>query len=112
LLNSRGGKSSKFFPFSCRSKKGRLCLFSPGEDLLMKTSIRGHLLFAAALGMGLLAASGCQTWVPAAGMTLPSGRYLKHPPQYIPPDEDFPLTNEEASMEEAAAPGPGGGVAP
>ncbi len=37
----------------------------------------------------LAAATGCQTWV--AGMTLPTGFYLQHPPQYIPPSPPFPL---------------------
>lgn len=53
----------------------------------------------ATLGFGLLSTVGCQTWVPAAGLTLPSGRYLQHPPQYIPPSPDFPLTRELAAME-------------
>ena len=50
--------------------------------------------------MGL--ASGCQTWVPEAGLTLPSQDYLKHPPQYIPPSPPFPLTRELNSLEKAA----------
>ena len=28
---------------------------------------------------------GMQSWVPEAGMTLPSANYLRHPPQYAPP---------------------------
>jgi hypothetical protein len=40
---------------------------------------------------------GCQTWT--AGMTLPSGQYVQHPPQYIPPSPAFPLTRELASQE-------------
>ncbi len=59
-----------------------------------------------------LASVGCQTNI--AGMTLPSGRYLDHPPQYFPPDPDFPLTRELATQEQmarqvgnAAAPVPG-----
>lgn len=57
------------------------------------------------LGLGLLLATlvGCQTWVPEAGLTLPSGRYLEHPPQYIPPSPPFPLPRELASQEAAAA---------
>jgi hypothetical protein len=39
----------------------------------------------------------------AAGMTLPSSRYLEHPPQYIPPSPPFPLPRELASQEAAAA---------
>ena len=77
----------------------------------MKKAFRWQKLLAAFLGIGFLATTGCQTWVPAAGMTLPSGRYLKHPPQYIPPDPEFPLTNEAVAMDEANAAAPGGGVA-
>ena len=51
----------------------------------------------AGLGLALLALSGCQTW--QAGMTLPSGRYLEHPPQYIPPSPPFPLPRELAAIE-------------
>lgn len=65
----------------------------------------------AGLGLALLALSGCQTW--QAGMTLPSGRYLEHPPQYIPPSPPFPLPRELASQEAAAAAALGGpGPAP
>jgi hypothetical protein len=38
-----------------------------------------------------------------AGLTLPSGQYLKHFPTYFPPSPQFPLPREEASLEEAAA---------
>jgi hypothetical protein len=68
------------------------------------------------LSLGLGLASGCQTWVSEAGVTLPSPHYLRHPPQYIPPSGPFPLTNELKSMEDAReqlqapqqAPGAGG----
>jgi hypothetical protein len=64
----------------------------------------------------LTALTGCQTWIPAAGVTLPSGHYLQHPPQFIPPSPPFPLSRELASQEAAAAaiaPGvPGGLPAP
>lgn len=55
-------------------------------------------LASAALGLalGLTATSGCQTYF--GGMTLPSGHYLKHPPQYFPPDPTFPLQREYDSM--------------
>jgi hypothetical protein len=53
------------------------------------------------LSLAFLALSGCQTWM--AGMTLPSGHYLEHPPQYIPPSPPFPLPREVASQEAAAA---------
>jgi hypothetical protein len=58
-------------------------------------------VLAAVVGLGLL--GGCQTWVPEAALTLPSGRYLEHPPQYIPPSPPYPLPNELRSLEEAAA---------
>ena len=48
----------------------------------------------------LATVSGCQTNV--AGMTLPSGHYLEHPPQFIPRSPDFPLQRELARQEEAA----------
>ncbi len=52
--------------------------------------------------LGLMSASiGCQTWV--AGMTLPSPRYLEHPPQYFPPSPAYPFERELAAMEAAAA---------
>src|SRR5438045_9601187 len=64
----------------------------------------------ACLGLGLALLSGCQTWT--SGMTLPSGRYLEHPPQYFPPSPAFPLPRELASQERAAAePAPAGGAA-
>jgi hypothetical protein len=57
-------------------------------------------LFGASL---LAAASGCQTWVPEAAVTLPSPYYLDHPPQYIPPSPSFPLPKEMASLQQAIA---------
>jgi hypothetical protein len=48
-----------------------------------------------AAGFGELC--GCQTW--AEGMTLPSGRYVNHPPQYFPPSPAFPLTREPAPQQ-------------
>ena len=68
--------------------------------------------YAACVGLALAALSGCQTWVPGAALTLPSGRYLEHPPQYIPPSPPFAWTRELASMEAAAAQGVPGGAAP
>jgi hypothetical protein len=66
------------------------------------------------LGFALLALSGCQTWT--SGMTLPSGHYLNHPPQYIPPSPPFPLSRElagqEASAAAAIAPGSPGALPP
>lgn len=56
----------------------------------------------AALGLVTLA-SGCQTWVPEAALTLPTGHYLRHAPQYIPPSPPYPLPRELSTLEEAAA---------
>ena len=67
----------------------------------MKANRRGRWLWCAGLLLGL--ASGCQTWVPEIGMTLPSPDYLKHQPQYIPPSPPYPLPRELDSLEEAAA---------
>ena len=74
--------------------------------------MRKRWLMLAGLGlMGLT--SGCQTWVPEAGLTLPSPHYLRHPPQYIPPSPPFPLSRELQSLEDAAArTNPGAGPAP
>jgi hypothetical protein len=67
----------------------------------MKTKCRSVLALCAGLGMGLL--SGCQTWVPDAGLTLPSPDYLRHLPTYFPPSPPFPLPKESASLAEAMA---------
>jgi hypothetical protein len=73
----------------------------------MKSTQRSGCCLAA-LGLGLALLAGCQTYVPGASVTLPSGRYLEHPPQYIPPSPPFPLPRELAALEaQAAAPGPG-----
>ena len=53
--------------------------------------------------VALASISGCQTYFPEAGLTLPSPHYLRHPPQYIPPSPQFPLSRELANLEEAAA---------
>ncbi len=44
--------------------------------------------------------------VAPAGMTLPSGKYVNHPPQYIPPSPAFPLTRELATQEAVWMPAP------
>jgi hypothetical protein len=65
--------------------------------------LRRWQVVTAGIGLGLATASGCQTWVPQAGLTLPTPRYLNHQPQFIPPSPQFPLPKELASQEEAAA---------
>jgi hypothetical protein len=67
----------------------------------MKTIRRWPGLCLVGLGFALVTLSGCQTWI--AGMTLPSGHYLEHPPQYIPPSPPFPLPRELAGQEASAA---------
>jgi hypothetical protein len=74
----------------------------------MKTTRRWLLLGAGGLGLSLAGLAGCQTWVPEAGMTLPSGHYLQHPPQYFPPSPPFPLPRELSQQQATAAAAPGG----
>src|SRR5947209_12699758 len=77
----------------------------------MSTMRRWHCVGLAGLGLVLGTATGCQTNV--AGMTLPSGHYLQHPPQYFAPSPAFPLQRELAAMEAAAVPaGAAVGAAP
>lgn len=68
--------------------------------------IARRLLARGTVGLGLTvtAAVGCQTY-PAGfgGMTLPSPHYLKHYPQYFPPDDRFPLQRELDSMQDPDA---------
>ena len=75
----------------------------------MKRSLWGLLLVCVAMG------SGCQTWVREAGLTLPTGRYLRHTPQYIPDSPPYPLTKEYNNLIDAAgraAPGAGPAAVP
>jgi hypothetical protein len=71
----------------------------------MKTMRRWQCLGLAGLGLALTTLAGCQTNV--AGLTLPSGHYLQHPPQYFAPSPPFPLQRELATQE-AQAGGPAG----
>jgi hypothetical protein len=66
----------------------------------MRTTRRWPGLCGAALGLLLAGASGCQTWF--GGLTLPSGHYLKHYPQYFPESPDFPLDRELEHLEDAS----------
>src|SRR5947208_3296310 len=70
---------------------------------MIQTLRHRHYLGLAGLGLLLVTSTGCQTNV--AGMTLPSGHYLQHPPQYFAPSPAFPLQRELAGMEAAAGPG-------
>lgn len=62
---------------------------------------QGKIGFMMLAGLCLALLSGCQTWVPEAGITLPSPHYLRHPPQYFPPSPPYPLPRELNSIEEA-----------
>jgi hypothetical protein len=53
-------------------------------------------------GLALTTLSGCQTYVIETGQTLPTGWYLNHYPQYIPPTPDYPLPRELANLQDAA----------
>ena len=73
----------------------------------------------AGFGLSVSGLVGCQTYVPTTGQTLPSPRYLDHPPQYFPRSPDFPLPRELANQERTAAgvagaagAGVGGGALP
>jgi hypothetical protein len=70
----------------------------------MTTTRRWQLALAAGLGLGLTTTTGCQTHIISTGMTLPSPHYLEHPPQYFPPDPDYPLQREvNSQLNQAAA---------
>jgi hypothetical protein len=77
---------------------------------IMKRKRRWAALYLIGAGLGLT--SGCQTWVPVPGLTLPSGHYLEHPPTYIPESGPFPLPMELAHMQEGAGGGFPGPVGP
>ena len=57
----------------------------------------------AGFGLSVSGLVGCQTYVPTTGQTLPSPRYLDHPPQFFPQSPPFPLPRELANQERAAA---------
>src|SRR5439155_22463993 len=74
----------------------------------MMTISRWYCIGWAGISLALATSAGCQTNV--AGMTLPSGHYMQHPPQYFAPSPGFPLQRELAAQEaqDAGAAGPGG----
>ena len=67
----------------------------------MKTLRRWRHGCAIGLGLALMVLTGCQTWT--SGMTLPSGHYLQHPPQYFPESPAYPFERELSGMTAAAA---------
>ena len=56
-----------------------------------------NVLAGIGLAVSLVGLTGCQTQL--AGMTLPSGHYLEHRPQYFPQEPSFPLPKELATMQ-------------
>lgn len=82
----------------------RICInrLKTGKTGKIDMKIKSKLALASLgiTGLLLIGTSGCQTHV--GGMTLPSGHYLEHPPQYVPPSPFFPLSKELASMETGA----------
>jgi len=66
------------------------------EGGMSREQIRRWLRKTGGVAWLLGVATGCQTWY--GGMTLPSGRYLQHYPQYFAPDPAHPLPRELASM--------------
>jgi hypothetical protein len=69
----------------------------------MKTLRRWVWLHVAGLGVVLSLVGGCQTQVLETTQTLPTGWYLKHLPQYIPPTPEYPLPRETANLVTAVA---------
>jgi hypothetical protein len=63
-------------------------------------------------GLCLAGLAGCQTYHPETGLTLPTGHYLRHLPQYFPPTPPYPLPRETAALEAASqqAPAAAGGL--
>ncbi len=60
---------------------------------------RRRALWAALAVGGLFPAVGCQ--VEYAGMTLPSGKYMRDDVQYFPPGPNFPWANTQAATQRA-----------
>jgi hypothetical protein len=69
----------------------------------MKRQPRRRAVRGALLGLTLAILSGCQTYVLETGQTLPTGFYLNHLPQYIPPSPQYPLMRELAALQDASA---------
>jgi len=68
----------------------------------MTSRRKRSLYLAATLALTVGWSSGCQTYFPDTGQTLPSGRYLDHQPQFIPRSPTFPLSKESYNLEQAA----------
>jgi hypothetical protein len=72
---------------------------SPGKT---NGKAKGHTAPGAVIGGCVGAAAGATMGhqVPCSGLTLPSPRYLEHPPQYMPETPQCPLPHELSQTEE------------
>ena len=74
-------------------------MLSPRTGSPLRPNRRRLSLLAGAAVLGLLPATGCQ--VEYAGMTLPSGKYMRDDVQYFAPGPDFPWANTQAATQRA-----------
>jgi hypothetical protein len=91
-------------PFMPPVRRGTLGRPGLAGGAIMTTTRRWQRALAVGFGLGLTVTAGCQTHIISTGMTLPSPHYLEHPPQYFPPDPDYPLQHEvNSQLNQAAA---------
>src|SRR5579875_2540258 len=74
-------------------------MLSPRTGSPRRPNRRRLSLLAGAAVLGLVPATGCQ--VEYAGMTLPSGKYMRDDVQYYAPGPDFPWANTQAATQRA-----------
>jgi hypothetical protein len=74
-------------------------MLSPRTGSTSRPDRRRLTLLAGVAAIGLLPATGCQ--VEYAGMTLPSGKYMRDDVQYVSPGPDFPWANTQAATQRA-----------
>jgi len=68
----------------------------------MKRTRRWPWLLLSGFAVSLTTLTGCQTYFPETGQTLPTGWILNHPPQYIPRSPEYPLPKELSHLEKAS----------
>lgn len=74
-------------------------MLSPRTVTPSRLKGRRLALWAALLVGGFLPSTGCQ--VEYAGMTLPSGKYMRDDVQYFEPGTNFPWANTQAATQRA-----------
>ena len=74
-------------------------MLSPRTGSPRRPNRRRLSLLAGAAVLGLVPATGCQ--VEYAGMTLPSGKYMRDDVQYFATGPDFPWANTQAATQRA-----------